>query len=159
MPKEHTITSYEFDELSSKAKEKARDWFREGTLDYEWWDSTYEDAASIGLKINEFDVNRNYITADLRIDATDSARKVIADHGKETSTYKAAASFLKDIEKAKTTEQEDEAADEYWSELKKAYLKMLSDEAEYLTSDESVDEMIKANEYEFHKDGSRFVVR
>lgn len=39
---------YTFDELSDHAKEKARDWFREGHLDYEWWESIYDDAATIG---------------------------------------------------------------------------------------------------------------
>lgn len=45
----HTIstTVYKFDELSDKAKERARDWYREGGLGYEWWDSVYEDAYTI----------------------------------------------------------------------------------------------------------------
>ncbi len=36
-----------FDELSDKAKERARDWYRQG-IDYEWWDCVYsniQDAA------------------------------------------------------------------------------------------------------------------
>ncbi len=34
---------YEYEELSDAAKEKARDWYREGNLSsYEWWDYTYE---------------------------------------------------------------------------------------------------------------------
>lgn len=41
-------TVYRFDELSDRAKERARDWFREGALDYDWWDSIYEDAATCG---------------------------------------------------------------------------------------------------------------
>ena len=40
-------TLYQFNELSDKAKEKARDWYREGALDYEWYDSVYEDAGAI----------------------------------------------------------------------------------------------------------------
>lgn len=28
-----TVTIYKFDELSDRAKEKARDWYREGALD------------------------------------------------------------------------------------------------------------------------------
>lgn len=43
-----TDTVYKFDELSEQAKEKARDKWREGELDYEWWDSVYEDARAIG---------------------------------------------------------------------------------------------------------------
>lgn len=34
---------YEFDELNDKAKEKAREWYREGNLDYPWYDCTQCD--------------------------------------------------------------------------------------------------------------------
>lgn len=46
---QHTITkeAYSFDELDNRAKERARDWFREGALDYDWWDCIYDDAATI----------------------------------------------------------------------------------------------------------------
>ena len=30
---------FTFDELTDRAKEKARAWYREGALDYEWYDS------------------------------------------------------------------------------------------------------------------------
>lgn len=38
------VNLYQFDELSDKAKEKARDWFRTNYPEYEWWDSIYDDA-------------------------------------------------------------------------------------------------------------------
>ena len=69
MPTTHTVISYKFEELSPKAKEKARDWFREGALDYDWWDSTYEDAASIGLKITGFDLGRGGRSVDAQFHA------------------------------------------------------------------------------------------
>ena len=37
------ITVYDIEELTGKARERALDWLREG-LDYEWWDSAFEDA-------------------------------------------------------------------------------------------------------------------
>ncbi len=40
-------TVYQFSELSDHAKERARDWYRQGNLDYDWYDSVYEDAATI----------------------------------------------------------------------------------------------------------------
>lgn len=56
MPRIRETTVYQFDELDESAKEKARDWYREGALDYDWWDSTYEHASHIaalfGLDIN-----------------------------------------------------------------------------------------------------------
>lgn len=44
--KEVTVTYklYKFDELSDEAKEKAREWYREGMVYDEWWDAIYEDA-------------------------------------------------------------------------------------------------------------------
>lgn len=51
-----TTTVFTFDELDDKAKEKARDWYRTGALDYEWWDCIYEDAKNVaalmGIKID-----------------------------------------------------------------------------------------------------------
>lgn len=41
-------TLYMFNELSDKAKERARDCYRrEGNLDYDWWEAVYEDATNI----------------------------------------------------------------------------------------------------------------
>lgn len=37
-----------FDELDDDAKEKARAWYRDGALDYEWWDSVYDHAKEAG---------------------------------------------------------------------------------------------------------------
>lgn len=39
-------TVYHYKELSDKAKEKAREWYREGHLDYDWWDCLYGDFAN-----------------------------------------------------------------------------------------------------------------
>ena len=44
MPVAVTHYLYKFEELSDRAKDKARSWYREGQLDYDWWDSVYEDA-------------------------------------------------------------------------------------------------------------------
>ena len=46
MPRTRVTTKeiWSFGELSERAKEKARDWYREGAFDYDWYDYTYEDA-------------------------------------------------------------------------------------------------------------------
>jgi hypothetical protein len=49
--KTKTIQLFEFDELSDTAKEKAREWFREWNLDYDWWDCTFDDAKAAGKYI------------------------------------------------------------------------------------------------------------
>ncbi len=41
------ITVYTIDEFSDAAKEKARAWYRESCLDYEWYDFVYEDFQTI----------------------------------------------------------------------------------------------------------------
>ena len=47
MPQTFEVTVFKFNELDDKAKEKAREWYREGALNYDWWDSVYEDAERI----------------------------------------------------------------------------------------------------------------
>ena len=42
-----TTTLYRFDELSEDAKQRAIEWYRNGNLDYKWWDFVYEDCANI----------------------------------------------------------------------------------------------------------------
>jgi len=39
---------FKFDELDEDAKEKAREWYRSGALDHEWWDSVYDLAVEAG---------------------------------------------------------------------------------------------------------------
>lgn len=58
MPREISVKLYQFDELSDKAKEKAREWYREGAFDDGLWDDiTIEDAktclAFAGFAISE----------------------------------------------------------------------------------------------------------
>ena len=43
MPQIIETTVYELHELSDTAKEKARNWFREGAGDWDWYDFIYED--------------------------------------------------------------------------------------------------------------------
>jgi hypothetical protein len=50
-------TVYKFEELSDKAKERARDKWREHEPSYDWWDATYEDAVRVaeilGIEIKQ----------------------------------------------------------------------------------------------------------
>ena len=48
MPKTRHIKVYQFSELSDRAKEKAREWYRQGNCDDTYWsEATIEDAATI----------------------------------------------------------------------------------------------------------------
>lgn len=45
MPRQQVTerTVYSFCELDDQAKERAREWYRQGALDYQWWDGVYDD--------------------------------------------------------------------------------------------------------------------
>lgn len=166
------IVVYDFDELSDKAKEKARDWYREGALDYDWWDSTYEDAERIGLKITEFDLGRAaYVKASFMASAEETAHKIETEHGETCATLQDAKNYLKERDDLVNTAERDangELVDEYsldekLDDLDGKFLKTLCEdyriilekEMEYLRSDESVDETIRANGYTFTETGKR----
>ena len=174
MPRKKEILIYKFDELSSKAKEVARDWYRQGALDHDWWDSIYDDAANIGLKITSFDTDRgNSIEGDYTDSPEKCAAKILKDHGPDTDTHKLAEAFLLDRQALQEKYDAAYEADEDWrvtrkieesigeleDEFKRAileeYLSILKKEVEYQMSDEAIDEMIEANEYEFLSDGKR----
>ena len=48
---------FTFDELSDSAKEKARDWYREGNLSYDWWECVY-DQYTTACKLFGIDISR-----------------------------------------------------------------------------------------------------
>jgi hypothetical protein len=155
MPTEHTVYSYEFDELSDKAKGVARDWHRKDDLDYEWWGTTYEDAARIGLKIESFDLGRRYdLSAKFTKDPFEVAQIILTDHGDTCGTYKSAKAFLKDLNGS--YEPTEDQVNVFLSNLRSDYCEILAREQDYLTSDEWVDENIRANGYEFTINGKRF---
>ena len=158
MPKQRITLVYQFDELDDKAKERAREWYRAGALDYEWWESVYEDAAQVGLKITGFDLGRGQsIDGELTMSAMESVSNILTTHGEDCDTYKLASRYYpqllaQDFEDEEAAQQLEE---EYVRELKEEYWHMLNKEMEYLLSDECVDETIRANEYEFLKNGER----
>ncbi len=154
---------YTFDELNDEAKEKARDWYREHAMDYEWWESTYEDAATIGLKITSFNLDRTrHAKGELTTHPEIAANNILVNHGKDCDTYKLAAAFLKAQNENKAKDEDEESqrqaelAEQFERDLLEEYSVMLQRESEYLVSDEAVDDTILANEYTFTKDGRRF---
>lgn len=50
-----------FQKLGKVAKERARDWYREINLDYNWWDMTYEDMKVLAKYIG-FDIEEIYFS-------------------------------------------------------------------------------------------------
>jgi hypothetical protein len=178
-----TVTTvYSFDELSEESQQKALEELWDLNVDYDWWDSTYEDASRIGLKIDGFDCgNRNSINGELAESLLDCCKLIRKHHGKECETFKAAAEYLdayiqafkewlplqdhgdeyytngwNNVDWLKDFEGREEA-EEVTNDFRKAlledYLSMLRREYDYQTSEEAIKETIYASEYEFTEDG------
>jgi len=166
-----TRTLYKFDELSPKAQQKALDAHRYTNTDAgsEWWDSVYEDAANVGIKITGFDTGRGS-TIDGTVDQPETtAHKIVKEHGEECETYKTAAAYLKERDAVIAAARKDENGDwldeneldanldnvdtEFTRSILEDYLQTLRDELKYLESDEAVKDSIEANDYEFQEDG------
>jgi hypothetical protein len=164
-----TVNIYKFNELSDKAKDSARDWWREGALDYGWWESIYEDAERIGLKITGFDTGRSCeITGDFTSTPEETADKVLAEHGDRCGTWAEANAYKNTLAEFMATAEKDENGElatyaleadkedidkEFLRALLEEYLSTLRKEEEYQLSDEVADGMITVNEYEFTEDG------
>jgi len=163
----HTITTYEFDELSREAQKHAIDKLWDINVAYDWWDYIYEDAENVGIKIHE-----SY--PDCKGEFTKSARytanKILQDHGKTCETYQTAKVFLDTLDRFMETADKDEYGELYLSdeqqveEMELEFLRsiledyriLLQKDYDYQTSDEAIIETIQANEYEFTKNGELF---
>lgn len=181
MPTTRTIAVYKFDELSEPAQEKALEKLWDINVDYDWCESVYEDAETIGILITEFDLDRNKIRGHITENLLEAFKLVRKYCGKDCETFKTAKDHLNKYIQAfikwhdKESKRDD--ASSHWSrvtwlrefayeddvdELGKDYLHsiledyliMLRKEYEYQTSREQVVESIQANGYEFYEDGS-----
>lgn len=171
-----SINLYQFNELSDEAKQIALEKLADINVDCNWWESTYEDAENVELKISGFDIDRgSYVTCGFMEGATTTARRIIAEHGEICDTYKLAKEFLSDHDKlvekysdgknlnvvAYENEQDfdddvKDLEDEFLKQLGECYLVMLRKEYEYRTSEAAIIETIEAREYDFTEDGELF---
>lgn len=167
------VKLYKFSELSKDAQQVAIDNNRFNFVDDEgWYESVYEDAREIGLKIKGFDIDRgNYCKGDFTLSANEVAQNIFNNHGEECETYKTAKSFMDEWqpifnnymdethEYYESSESEDEMTeleDEFLKSLCEDYRVILTKEFEYQTSDDFISEMLDINNYEFKKDGTEF---
>lgn len=210
MPRTEEITIYTFDELSDEAKEKARDWWREGGLDYDWWDSVYDDCDTIfkiigitsdkvvktmegatrrigpciwfsgfssqgdgacfegsycyakgaGKAIRKYapkDEELHRIVDDLTTVQMRNGYKLEA-RLKHVGPYHHEHSVQIDVFKDgdDASDKAREAVRDALRDLMRWVYRQLKEEHDYLNSDESVDENIRANEYDFTEDGNRY---
>lgn len=168
---------YTFSELSETAQQIAIQKNCDINVNFDWWESTFDDAENIGLKLSSFDINRgNYCEGGIIGTAEETANLILENHGETCQTYKIARAFLHNrnetIDQAPkvdfengTWEYENEDSletdlyemdNEFLNDLLEEYLIMLRKEYEYLTSEEGIKETIIANEYEFTAEGNQF---
>ena len=163
--------AYTFDELSDDAKAKAISRLSHINVDYDWWESTYDDAEEIGLKIKGFSLDRRrHAIGEFTLSAAEVMANIFANHDEECETYKTAKAFeaewqplfddyMDDLsDKYESQEAEDDLSDmeaNFLDSLLEDYAIMLQKEYEYQTSEEAIIETIVANEYEFTEEGKQ----
>lgn len=158
--KTKTINLYQFDELSDQAKQRAIADNCGINVDYWcWWHSIYDDAERISLKITEFDLDRNrHCTGHAIDDVLTIAHKIKTEHGFDTPTYELASEFIKEYAALDEDIDVNELRDfenEFLNAILEEYSILLQREYEWLTSEEAIEDTLRANEYEFLEDGSR----
>lgn len=189
-------TLYTYDELpTDAARQRAREWYSDGGLEYEWWDSVYEDAKTIGeilgFTIDRISFSGFWSQGDGASFVGDYAyapgwRKKLKAYAPLDEDVRAIGDALQSIQKPRryklratigamgrychegtmtaaveTADGREVSADEDAAILECArdfarwiYSRLEADH-EYLTSDETVADNIRANGYEFTVDGRR----
>ncbi len=161
-----SINLYKFDELSETAKQKALSDLSNINVDYEWWESTYDDAERIGLKITSFELDGSKnATGEFINSGLDVAESIIKEHGHDCETRKTALNYIDKYNslmfnvKSEDDEMENEFEEiekEFLNSLLEDYANILQRESEYLQSEEAIIETIKANDYDFTEDGKLY---
>lgn len=160
-----SVNVYQYSELSDKAKERARNWYLEGSDFEHEWDCLKEDVKNIGLNLTAWDYGR-YCKGDFISSAPECAENILKEHGKTCETYKTAQVYLKSIKHLidlcsdeMTTEQEEEKEDadnQFLNDILEDYRILADKQFEYCQSEEYIKEAMEANEYTFLQDGERF---
>lgn len=152
-----TYTVYKFNELPEDAREKALCNLYDLNVDHDWWDSVYDDAGRVGIKITSFDTDRgNCLEADYTEYTQEIAREILTNHGEKCDTYSTAKNFLDEVSPLDEEDNEDkieELETEFLYAIREDYLSILRKEYEYLTTEEAIIESIEANDYDFTING------
>lgn len=161
---------FKFDELSKEAQQTAIEKLFDLNVDHDWWNSVYEDADRIGLKITSFGLDRGTIEGEFTGDLEEVCRDISKEHGEKCETYQTAANYLESHNKAMTTHKKEDPGGfpfedthecdnieaEFLCDLLEDYRVILQKEYDYLTSEEAIKETIEANNYEFTADGEMY---
>ena len=153
-----TVEAFRFQDLEDEAKERAREWYRDG-LDYPWFsesiDSIRAFAKHFGVSLMDWEIGggRNYIKTDatnanfrgVRLDAI-NRDYMPTGYCLDADLWEA---FYDEFKKTGDAKHAFEQALE-------AALCAIQRDIEYQYSNEAVDESLRFNEYEFNSNGSIF---
>ena len=151
-----TVELYQFNELSDEAKERAREWWRDG-LDYPWWSdakaSIMQFCDHFGVMVQGWSIGA-YEPAWIETNAANEnfrgiKLKAINREAMPTGYCLDCALWQTFYDEFKRTG----SALYAFNEAIDAAVKGVREDMEYQYSDESVDEMLTINEYEFTENG------
>lgn len=167
---EEVFSAENWDEISDNVRENIFSKHGDMLVDYGWWEFIYDDAKNVGLKISSFDLGgASYVKGDFLLSANEVAQNIINEHGDICETHKTAQNFLdewspvfadyldensENYESYYAEQELQDLEDEFLKSLCEDYRIILQKEYDYLTSEESVVETFKANEYVFDKWGN-----
>ena len=156
------IKVYKFDELEKQTKEKVIENYRYINVDNTfWYDCIKEEFNSLGLEIQEFNLDRgNY--AKIYIDnLEETSKKIIEEFGDSVLIKQTAKNYINEYEKIQANFKEDEDIErevelldeQYEKEYSEDILSYLRSSYDWEISDEAITETIEANDYDFTTDG------
>lgn len=148
--KKVSITLYEFKELSAEAQKKVLVDLADINVFFDWWEDTYKDAESIGLKITGFDSNLN-CTGHLLFGSEIISKKISNSYKEEGIMGNLSERIIEELLQGFPVKE--------WllKELLVYYSNMLREESKELLGDANVIATIEANDYWFREDGTVFL--
>ena len=153
-----TINIYTFDELSDAAKEKAREWYKNG-MEYFWWNESLESIKAFcdgyGVTVKDYSIGPfecSWITTDAE-NANFRGVKL-----RDVPRDDIPTGYCLDCTLWQTFHDEFKRTGDAlraFNEAIDAAVAQIVADMEYQYTDESVDENILINEYEFLENGER----
>lgn len=130
-----------FEKMSPEAQDEMVEKHLDINTSYDWWESIFEDAEQIGLKLIAF-AWANCI-GEFMEDAQDTAAKILAEHGETCPTFENATTFLAECRGLRDVSKLEE---EFLLTILRDYSFILQKEHDHLVSREAIVETIEANE-------------
>jgi hypothetical protein len=155
------IKLYKYEELDKQTREKVIENYRFINVeDTFWYDWIKDDFNRLGLEIQEFDLNRNYVKIYIE-NFEDTSNYIIEEFGDSVAIKQTAKNYLKELEEIVSNFKEDEDIDrefenldeKYQHEFKADILSYLRSNYKWEISDEAVINTIEANDYDFTTNG------